>query len=454
MTNYNIETDNLLLDFESFSETGIELSDEQIDRAVELSDRIIDPERQWQTYLNSLALFGFTAWLEERDNTLVINSDSCSVMQPSYASYIDGVFNLTVGEYKICLLTNGVAIDEFISIDRAVVDLPEYIPHFYILVNVVEEQAEVIIDSFIRHDEMMQRKQTANISADADWTYEIPLAWFNPQPDDILLYLRCLESSTIALPDSATTITDDIQRAIESSIPQLQSGESLHQILTWSQAAPILSNSSLLNWLYELQTAQPSLGDSLAALRDRLFNTISEVTQTAINVKSWLSNELDELAQSLSWTLFPSLDLAPSGLRDLEVVNRESPPEEFTAIVTQLRDSGEDIPPDARGAFRDFDLGTYALRMFVVTWEVEETEGIPEWSLLVVLGAQPDNYLPQGLKLELKEGETILDEKIVPEDTNDSYIYTQVIGELQEQFIVSVALVNGEIITFPNFVFD
>ena len=42
MTNYNIETDNLLLDFESFSETGIELSDEQIDRAVELSDRIID----------------------------------------------------------------------------------------------------------------------------------------------------------------------------------------------------------------------------------------------------------------------------------------------------------------------------------------------------------------------------------------------------------------------------
>ena len=189
-------------------------------------------------------------------------------------------------------------------------------------------------------------------------------------------------------------------------------------------------------------------------MSDRLFNTISEVTQTAINVKSWLSNELDELAQSLSWTLFPSLDLAPSGLRDLEVVNRESPPEEFTAIVTQLRDSGEDIPPDARGAFRDFDLGTYALRMFVVTWEVEETEGIPEWSLLVVLGAQPDNYLPQGLKLELKEGETILDEKIVPEDTNDSYIYTQVIGELQEQFIVSVALVNGEIITFPNFVFD
>lgn len=453
MTNYNIETDNLLLDFESFSETGIELSDEQIDRAVELSDRIIDPERQWKTYLNSLALFGFITWLGNRDDSLIINSDSCSVMQPSYASYIDGVFDLTVGEYKICLLTNGVTIDDLINIDRAVIDLPEYSPHFYILVSVVEEQGEVNIDSFIRYDDMMQRKQTANITPDADWTYDIPLAWFNPQPEDVLLYLRCLEPSTISLPTTATA-TGDIQSQIESLIPQLQSGQPLHQILTWSQAAPILSKTNLLNWLYELQTTQLSMRDSLAALSGRLSSTISEVTQTAINVKSWLSNELDELAQNLSWTLFPSLELAPSGLRDLEVVNRESPAEEFTAIVTQLRDSGEDISPVARGAFRDFEIGTYDLRMFVVTWEVEETEGIPEWSLLVVLGGQPNSYLPQGLKLELKEGATILDEKIVPEDTDDSYIYTQVIGELEEQFTVSVLLANGENITFPNFIFN
>ena len=72
MTNYNIETNNLLLDFESFSETGIELSPEQIDRAVELSDRIPNSERQWQTYLNALALFGFETWLQSRDRSLII----------------------------------------------------------------------------------------------------------------------------------------------------------------------------------------------------------------------------------------------------------------------------------------------------------------------------------------------------------------------------------------------
>ena len=122
MTNYNIDS-NLLLDFESFSETGIELAPEQVDRAVELSDRLYNPERQWQTYLNSLALFGFKTWIESRDNTLIFDATNCSVYQPSYANYIDGVFGLTVGAYKICLVTNGVAIDEFISIDRAMLSI-------------------------------------------------------------------------------------------------------------------------------------------------------------------------------------------------------------------------------------------------------------------------------------------------------------------------------------------
>ena len=448
MIDDNIDN-NLLLDFESFSETGIELSSAQIDRAVELSDRLINSERQWRTYLNSLALFGFETWLEERDNSLTLNSDNCSVKYPSYASYIDGVFNLTVGEYKICLLTNGAAIDEFISVDRALIELPEYTAHFYVLVNVVEEQAEVRIDRFISYEQIIERKQTANLNADADWTYEIPLAWFNSQPDDLLLRLRCLEPSIIT---PAVTRTDNIQSQLESLLPQLQSETALHKILTWSQAAPILSDPGLLNWLYELQTTQPSVADSLVTLRGILSTTISEVARTAINVKAWLSDELDELARELSWTLLPTP--AANGLRDLEIISRESPVEEFAAIVTQLKFSGEEIPETARGAYQDFDLASHRLRLFAVTWDVAEIEDVPEWSLLLVLGAQPDNYLPQGLKLEVKADDTVLDDKIVSENTDDSYIYSQVIGELNEQFTVSIILADGTAFTFPNFVFD
>ena len=443
MIDDNIDN-SLLLDFESFSATGIELSSEHVDRAVELSDRIIDPERQWRTYLNSLALFGFETWIEER--SLRLNADSCSVKYPSYASYIDGVFNLTVGEYKICLLTNGVAIDEFVSVDRALLDLP-YAAHFYVLVNVVEERSQVKVDRFISYEEIIRQKQITNLSANADWTYTIPLTWFNPQLDDLLLRLRCLEPSII----TPVTQTDNVQSQLESLLPQLRSGIALHQILTWSQAASILSDRDLLDWLYELQTTEPSFADSLATLRGIFSNSIAEITQTAINVKAWLSDELDELAR-LSWTLLPT-PAAAGGLRDLEVVSRESPVEEFAAIVTQLRASGEDIPEFARGAYQDFSLNSHELRLFAVTWDVAEIEDVPEWSLLLVLGAQPDNYLPQGLKLEIKTDDTVLDDKTVEQDTNDSYIYSQIIGELDEQFSVSIILLD-ETFSFPNFVFN
>ena len=469
MTNYNSEN-NVLLDFESFSEAGMVLSSKQIDRAIELSDRVIDPERQWQTYLNALALFGFETWLQSRDNSPSINSDNCSVKHPNYASFIDGVFNLEVGEFKVCLLTKGVAIYEFITVSRAVIDLSEYAAHFYVLVNVMEEQEEVSIDSFIGYNEVIERKRAANLAPDADWTYELPLTWFNPEPDDLLLYLRCLEPSAIskrsasqvALPTTATA-TINIQRELESLLPQLQSRETaLHEVLTWEQATPILSNPNLLAWLYELKTTQPSARDALTSLsdlrsrslRDRASATISEVTQRVINVKSWLSDELDELAQNLAWMLLPAPAFAPSAFRDLQVINRESPVAEFEAIVAQLRNSGEDIPDDARGAYQDFELITHGLRLFAVTWAIEETEGVLEWNLLLILGAQPHNYLPQGLRLELREGDTVLDEKVVPEDTEDSYIYTRVIGELEEQFTISIVLVNGESITFPDFAFD
>ena len=460
MTNFNSQTNNLLLDFDSLSPPGISLSPAQVDRAIELSRNLADGSRQWQTYLNALALLGFETWVSRRDSSLLINADNCSVQQPKYTSFIDGVFNLEVGEFKVCLVTNGVLVDEVITIDRAVIDLPEYTAHFYVLVNVVEEQQEVNIDRFITYNELIQHQENTNLTADADWTYEFPSAWFNRETDDLLLYLRCLEPTAITLP-STNPLNTDIQSSLESLLPQLQSTQSLQEVLTWEQAAEVFRNPNLLTWLYELKTTNTSPANAIENLRSSLNESVSNITQTVINVKAWLSDELDRVAQNLAWTLLPAPALATTGLRDLEVVNRESPAEEFASIITQLRNSGEDIPVDARGACQDFNLATYALRLFAVTWEISETEDVPEWSLLLVLGANTNSYLPQGLKLQVCEGETILDEKVVAEDTNDSYIYTQVIGELDEQFTVKIILADGDReasrrhrIIFPNFVFE
>lgn len=454
MTNSDTDTENLLLDFESVAEADISLTPEQIDRAIELSNSIINPQQQWQTYLNALALFGFTSWLEERDSSIQVNSANCSVTQPQYANYIDGVFNLTVGEFKVCLLTNGVAVDELITSPRAVLELPEYAAHFYILVNVIEERGQVAIDSFLRYDEIIDRQQTNNLTPNTDWTYDIPLTWFNSESDDLLLNLRCLNSQAIALPEVSPAFSLNINE-LETLIPQLQNGSTpLSEILTWTQGAQLLANPSLLTWLYELQTATFSSQAAISALRNRLSTTVESVTQRVINVKSWLSNELDEIAQNLAWTLLPQTAFAPAAMRDIQVVNRESPGEELTAILTQLRDSGEEIPNDAAGAYHDFDLASYALRVFVITWDIEETVDVPEWNLSIFLGGQPNSYLPQGLKLELKQDNNILDERIAAKDIDDTYLYVRVIGELEEEFNISIVLPSGDSITLPKFIYQ
>jgi hypothetical protein len=454
MINFNDDTDNLLLDFETFTEADIFLTSEQINRAVELSEPIVNTKQQWQTYLNALALEGFKNWLEERDFSMEINSANCSVTQPQYANYLDGVFNLEVGAFKVCLLTDGVAIDELVTIPRAILDLPQYTAHFYILLDVIEERAEARINSFLRYDEILERIENNNLTPESDWTYEIPLAWFNSESDDLLLYLRCLDTQAITLPEITASSSNNIQSELEILIPQLQSAEtSLADILTWEQGARLLGDSDLLTWLYELQTQTFSLQDAINRLSNSFSQTVQQINQRVINVKSWLSNELDEIAQNLAWNLLPT-PVASTAFRDLQVVNRESPTEEFTAILSQLRDSGEEIPNLAAGAYRDFNLANYALRLFAVTWEISETENVPEWSLLLILGARLDSYLPQGLKLELSQDSTVLDETVVEIDTDDTYIYSQVIGELDEQFFVSVTLASGESITLPKFIFQ
>ena len=457
MMDYSNNSNNLLLDFDTFSPEAIALEPEQIERAVELSNQIVDRERQWRTYLNALALFSFESWLQSRAPELVINSDNCSVLQPSYANVIDGVLNLEVGQFKLCLLASGTMRDEVVTVPRAVVDLPEYAAHFYVLVNVREEQEEAIVESFIPYDELKERQQSGNLQAEADWTYELPLTWFEPEPDNLLLYLRCLEPTATVLPAIPTdrlTALGNIQTELEPLIPQLQSSKTpLWQILSWDRAIPLLTSPELLDWLYRLQTGVPSATQNLAALTRQLAQTGQRLTQEAMNVGLWLQNELDELSQSLSWKLLPAPAFAMASLRSLSVTNRESPTEELEAIIAQLRNSGMDIPIEARGAYRDFSVSENYLRLYAVTWAIYEQETQPEWTLLVVLGAQPNYELPQGLKLQLKEQNTILDEQVVEQDTENSYLYTRVIGIWDEQFSVTIILANGETLVLPSFSF-
>ncbi|MEB3218052.1 MAG: DUF1822 family protein [Nostocales cyanobacterium 94392] len=441
-------TSNILsmsyLDFDDLPTSAIILSDDDIDRAAEISDRIPNRLKQWQVYLNCLALSAFEKWLDERAESLKINPDKCTILQPALAHFINGVANLQVGEFKICLIATGSLSDEIVSLPRVVIDLPEFIPHFYVLVEVLEERLSANVYAFLSYQELLERQNLTSLQSDGN--YQLPISCFDSNPDRLLLYLRCLEVSAISLPAIPTNraeIVASVQNELLELLPELRTPErELADILTWEQATAVFTNPELLNFIYTLQQ------DNLLPTNTFLRDLIKLITQPAVNAGRWLVNELDELAQGLSWVLLPSF-VPASGMRPMR-----SPEEEFEVITTQLRERGLEIPLQARGAYQDILLVGIPLRMYAVTWHLVGESEQREWSLLLILGAPALSSLPADIKLRVSDQTGILDELGLNAQSEDAYIFTRVVGNWDEKFLVSVSLMDGVEVTLPPFAFD
>ncbi|BAY81599.1 hypothetical protein NIES267_10760 [Calothrix parasitica NIES-267] len=444
MTNLSAEILPMSLEFEKLSPEAIPLSQSQINQAVELSSQVKDESLQWQTYLNTLSLSAFENWLDSRGNSFNVNQDECTILQPRFANLIPTVANLNVGEYKVCLITTGSFIDEQVDISRVVIDLPEYIPHFYVLVEVIEEEEKAVIQRFISYKELSSRQQSLNFKPNSDWNYEIPLTWFCHEPDRLLLYLNCLEPVAITLPVIPTNRVKNLELIKEeliNQLPQLQTKE-LCEALTWEQASAVLTNPELIDWIYNLQT-QTEDNLSIKNLQQHLSDIFKLITQPAINVGRWLWDELDDLAQT-NWNLLPNITPQPV---------MRSPVEEFTVINSQLQQQGLEIPVQARGAYQDLSLAGVPLRLYAVTWHLLSETDPNSWTLLLVLGTPALESLPINLKLRVSDQTGILVEQKVNPELGNSYLFTRVVGNFDEKFLVSVSLGDGVEITLP-FAFD
>ncbi|MBR8835341.1 MAG: DUF1822 family protein [Stigonema ocellatum SAG 48.90 = DSM 106950] len=444
MTKFSTHTQEMLFDFELLPTSAILLSTDEINQAVEFSSQINNSAYQWQTYLNALALFAFEQWLEARDDSFTINREKCTVLQPAIANAICAVSNLQVGEFKLCLIATGSLTDEEVSLPRAVVELPEYVPHFYVLVEVLEEQESAVVQGFLSYQQLTERLANVNLLPQEDWTYQLPLTWFEDNPDRLLLYLRCLEPEAIALPtvppERAYNLSR-IQDELTALLPQLDSLE-LWQVLNWEQGTAVLTSPELLDWVYNFHDS-PVETRNTKSLQNHLSDLIKLLTQPAINVGRWLWDELDNLAQEFSWVLLP---IAPA-------TAMRSPGEEFTAIKSQLQQQGLEIPLQARAAFKDLLLAGFQLRLYAVTWHLVSESDPHLWTLLLVLGAPSGDNLPYSLKLRVSDQTGILVEQGINEESGGSYLFTRVVGSWDEKFLVSVSLTDGVELTLPTFAF-
>ncbi len=168
-----------------------------------------------------------------------------------------------------------------------------------------------------------------------------------------------------------------------------------------------------------------------------------------IDVRHWLQERIDELTRDLSWVLLPPPTYA-SAMRSGTVGEVRSPVEQFDSVMANLIDQGVEISSQARGAYRDVQLGEERLRLYAVTWKIARSHPT-EWTLLVILGSQVEERLPANVELRIRDETQPLDEQVLPENQATAYLYSQAFGVLNERLWVAIENSRGDVLTLPPF---
>lgn len=172
------------------SPTVFELDDEYYRRAKTHSATTEGDELdQWQAYLSVLALLACQDWLTES------GVESTHIQQSDPAS---GAQYLHIGAFRLCLLSTEHCLSEQITFPRHLIQEDNWAAHFYLWLEVAEEQSEVWFRGLIRHD------QLAITAPSESEMVTIPLTDFEPEPSRLLYYCRHLEANSLPLPQAAT----------------------------------------------------------------------------------------------------------------------------------------------------------------------------------------------------------------------------------------------------------
>lgn len=167
-----------------------------------------NPLYSWQAYLNSLALLGFEEWLRERLSAIVISRDTSVIETAGY---------LKLDKFIFCAIATEHLLDEVTSIPQAVVEQPELAAHFYVLLEVLEEEEEVIVRGFLPYHQLIGLKNNLKLFIDEGY-YQIPLSTFDMEPNHLLTYQHYVEVSEFALP-----VADNIITQVSDNLSELAS---------------------------------------------------------------------------------------------------------------------------------------------------------------------------------------------------------------------------------------
>lgn len=150
---------------------------------------------QWQIYLNTLALRGFQRYLKERNPTITISQDSQN-------QAFDNISYLIIDGFTFCLIILDDLAYELMPILTKLITSPQKAAHYYVWLEILEEEEQLNIHGFLRHDELsklFQNFQGRDLESLSSDSYQLPLSLFDTELNNLLLYTRFLSLSAIKL---------------------------------------------------------------------------------------------------------------------------------------------------------------------------------------------------------------------------------------------------------------
>lgn len=413
---YTDSLDGFLDDyFGSVPTETIDLDAEQVKQALEFSSKTT--HRQQQVYLQVLAKIGFAEWLKKRQPSLF--SQELTLLKPVDSNIIDAVCNVEVNNFKLCLIPTISFSDDEITVPRAVIDLPEFAQHFYVILAIDEELDVIGIKGFMRYDELSNHR--VQLQPQIDWTYQLPLSNFSQDPNELLLYLQHLAPDAIPLPEitSRKNTLISIHQELLHILPQI-GNRSLWKALNWRQGEAVLTTPEILKWLNTKETAHKST---------HLSDLLQILTQQVIDARDWLNNQFN-------WQVRPLASAFRGEVREL------------TEIITNISQQNNIKIPCTAAYTCQGILNNY-LQIHIITWLLNSDE----WVLLLILTST--NYpLTSEYNLRVSDQNAILASETLLPNSQDECVYTLLVGNHQDIFVATITSAQGETHVLPPFKFS
>lgn len=443
------------LDYASIPVEAITLELTQIQQAAKRAE-LLPTARQWTVYIQALALAGFEQWVAQRDlGSLQLPSDLEFL---AYSYWLNAVCRLQLGKVKICLLPLDNHTGGLVEIPRAVVELPNLTADIYLLVEVQEELELVLIGNCLNYTEIVQMlgsqlnyrrhsdEELESTAWEQDWSYFLPTSCFHLTSEDILVWLKCMPTFQSNLPQLNTSIThEQLQQQIRRSLPQIVNLQlnHLHQFLAWEQAAVLLNYPELIVWFYRLLLTGVAISEVVSP---QPTAPLEQWASLQIQVNTW-SDLPTQATDMMSWQPLP-----------IQTAMRQSLTQIIDGLLVGLQQQGVTIPDCARAAYQDFSVRGATMRLYGVVWALSEARQQLEWTLLLILGSVSGS-VDCDVRLTVRDYSHILAERTISSDSPDVYLYTQVAGDQQEQFWVTLQFGNGDdsdltTVYLPPFSFD